>query len=303
MTTHSTGGKPPPDPMAAAAAARVRRLRRFEIACWSAGCLFAVAWALSLFFQFHYRASTSSIELYDSVMRFRLWKQPVELDPGPLVRAGWIDRAGDLPWVERLGLTLPCIGYDTRWRRYDNMGIDLPMWLIVGFYAALAARFCRRRLHPDWQPRGSRLRAATWTLATLVVAALTLFAALGAVEWKGSRCLAVAKMNRLGFAWETDEMPIPEASPSLSLVERWAIEPPVFAARSAWQNSPELVVCVPAWMLLAGFSLMTIRAWRRVKPLPPNLCKRCRYNLTGNTSGKCSECGRVIDWDIHGTRQ
>lgn len=30
------------------------------------------------------------------------------------------------------------------------------------------------------------------------------------------------------------------------------------------------------------------------KPLHPGYCARCRYNLTGNTSGVCPECGTAI---------
>lgn len=307
IPSQSGRSKPPPDSIAAADAARTRRLRRFEVVCWAGVVVFSGAWACSLFFQIQYRATTSSIDLYDSVLRMRWWNQPVEGEPGPIIRAGWIDRAGDLPWLERLGLTLPAIDHRLQYGRIDAQLLELPMWLVVGFYAALAARLRRRRLHPDWQPRGSPAAAVAWTLVTLAFAILAIFAAMGDLTTRGQRHYAAARMNRFAFVWSENNPEqkhrIPESHSRMTLFERCAIEPPVFVPTTEWRRQPELVVCVPSWMLLLPCLYLTVVAWRRVKPIAPNLCKRCRYDLTGNTSGKCSECGRVIDWDIHGTRQ
>jgi hypothetical protein len=33
------------------------------------------------------------------------------------------------------------------------------------------------------------------------------------------------------------------------------------------------------------------------RPIPPGLCRQCRYNLTGNVSGKCPECGTPVKRD------
>ena len=39
--------------------------------------------------------------------------------------------------------------------------------------------------------------------------------------------------------------------------------------------------------------------WPGFRPPPkPNECKRCRYDLTGNTSGVCPECGVVISISV-----
>jgi hypothetical protein len=58
---------------------------------------------------------------------------------------------------------------------------------------------------------------------------------------------------------------------------------------------------LPYWMLVALTAVLPIRytvaAWRsgmmrlRVRR---GLCQRCAYDLTGNTSGVCPECGMPI---------
>ncbi len=53
---------------------------------------------------------------------------------------------------------------------------------------------------------------------------------------------------------------------------------------------------IPAWLLLAFFSVLPTRwvwiHWRHRES--EHLCKACRYDLTGNTSGICPECGSAI---------
>ncbi len=42
-------------------------------------------------------------------------------------------------------------------------------------------------------------------------------------------------------------------------------------------------------------SLFALVYHNQPKPLPPRHCRNCGYNLTGNVSGRCPECGQ-IDW-------
>ena len=46
----------------------------------------------------------------------------------------------------------------------------------------------------------------------------------------------------------------------------------------------------------AGLSvgLMGVKDEDVVRLLSPNLCRKCAYNLTGNVSGRCPECGTPI---------
>ncbi len=50
---------------------------------------------------------------------------------------------------------------------------------------------------------------------------------------------------------------------------------------------------LPCWVFLAAVSLPTAVLWYRDRRIPPGFCQNCGYNLTGNVSGRCPECGEV----------
>ena len=51
------------------------------------------------------------------------------------------------------------------------------------------------------------------------------------------------------------------------------------------------LVVVPLWLPLLVFGLATAVLWWRDRRLPPGHCQTCAYDLTGNESGRCPECG------------
>ncbi|MCA9253067.1 MAG: hypothetical protein KDA54_18215 [Phycisphaerales bacterium] len=66
---------------------------------------------------------------------------------------------------------------------------------------------------------------------------------------------------------------------------RWWAE--VFADKgSGW-------LILPLWVFLLPCLIAVIFAWRS-KPIGLNACKHCDYDLTGNESGICPECGTPI---------
>ena len=75
-------------------------------------------------------------------------------------------------------------------------------------------------------------------------------------------------------------------------------------------NGPPTFTCgaggVALYLLLVVF-LIAVLAWRRytglMKRYPPGVCECCAYNLTGNISGVCPECGTPIRGSQHLTRR
>ncbi len=51
---------------------------------------------------------------------------------------------------------------------------------------------------------------------------------------------------------------------------------------------------VPVWIPLLLGGLPTLWLWWRERLGPGGLCQRCGYDLTGNVSGTCPECGAAV---------
>ena len=51
-----------------------------------------------------------------------------------------------------------------------------------------------------------------------------------------------------------------------------------------------LLSAIAVGLLLTG----PFREWRRDQRAQQGLCRDCGYDLTGNVSGKCPECGRPL---------
>lgn len=51
---------------------------------------------------------------------------------------------------------------------------------------------------------------------------------------------------------------------------------------------------VPTWMPFVLCAIITIVAFRRSRRYPPGHCQSCGYDLTGNVSGRCPECGDAV---------
>jgi predicted RNA-binding Zn-ribbon protein involved in translation (DUF1610 family) len=59
------------------------------------------------------------------------------------------------------------------------------------------------------------------------------------------------------------------------------------------------------WVFLTGFLLTPLaawRSWRAVSRWRSNRCRSCGYDLRGNVSGRCPECGRRINRQILAAR-
>jgi hypothetical protein len=59
--------------------------------------------------------------------------------------------------------------------------------------------------------------------------------------------------------------------------------------------SPDFIrttVQIPLWAPWLMVLLPTLWLWRLDRRRPPGACPACAYNLTGNTTGVCPECGK-----------
>lgn len=52
------------------------------------------------------------------------------------------------------------------------------------------------------------------------------------------------------------------------------------------------ILLLPLWTVLVALAFPTAILFYRDRRFPPGHCQRCGYDLTGNVSGVCPECGR-----------
>ena len=52
---------------------------------------------------------------------------------------------------------------------------------------------------------------------------------------------------------------------------------------------------IPVWLLVVAVGLPTAVLWWRDRRPMAGFCKFCKYDLTGNVSGTCPECGTAVE--------
>lgn len=67
---------------------------------------------------------------------------------------------------------------------------------------------------------------------------------------------------------------------------------PSLASWNAWYWSPLRVA--PIYSVFLMVAVPTLLVWRFVPKYPRGQCRRCGYDLTGNVSGVCPECGSKV---------
>lgn len=78
-------------------------------------------------------------------------------------------------------------------------------------------------------------------------------------------------------------------------IERWPRDNQIRVIGRPLQAS----VTVPSlWSFLGGFLLFTWLTLREPRQSPPGHCLKCGYDLKGNVSGLCPECGTAVPKEI-----
>jgi hypothetical protein len=67
-------------------------------------------------------------------------------------------------------------------------------------------------------------------------------------------------------------------------------------------GSPVLFIGIPLWIILALLAVICAFYWRRRRGFGPACCGQCGYDLTGNVSGVCPECGGRYDSQVNHRR-
>jgi hypothetical protein len=78
-------------------------------------------------------------------------------------------------------------------------------------------------------------------------------------------------------------------------MERWVIQSPS-VQKSTFQFMGQTSLTVACWKVVALLAFLP-SIWlclSRKKATSANDCRDCGYNLTGNTSGVCPECGTAV---------
>ena len=138
-------------------------------------------------------------------------------------------------------------------------------------------------------------------LGVLLAAGWVVGIPLGLAAWSRARRVCevgsdTSRKSARTFAWATIFVSALLCGALVYSDRAWMIGKPVAALLSAIANSlPGLAIAFGPGVAL-GFSALRIlgRANRTAASL---MCRRCGYDLTGNTSGNCPECGVAIQED------
>ena len=76
----------------------------------------------------------------------------------------------------------------------------------------------------------------------------------------------------------------------------WMPDDPYTGTERTRQGRPlPWAVVMPLWIPFVLVAVPTAYLWwRDRRRIPPGHCRNCGYNLTGNVSGTCPECGQTI---------
>ncbi len=158
--------------------------------------------------------------------------------------------------------------------------------------------------------RSRARRIAKWTGVVVCVVIVVTFVASHwwSIEWVGGRCRVFVGGGGVYFVygevagqdivlnigqpgWFTGAFGITEGGDV-----RRVYGVPHYWGFQYWaspENGVDAYLTIPLWLPFLLTTVPTFILWRRDRRPPPGHCQRCGYNLTGNVSGRCPECGEA----------
>lgn len=179
-------------------------------------------------------------------------------------------------------------------RRILSIRISLRDWKnsrLFNFLSSLVGQY-PRMVHRIHSPRF--LKWAGLALTVLVCAAwlVSLRRTFGiCVEWNDSSISCVCQQGMFQIA---------------ALVDDYGFRPTIIwrdctgSTYGGWRppgiflRDHSAAAWSPSWLLLLLVVVPTVLVWRADKRPSPGCCDHCDYNLTGNVSGTCPECGKTV---------
>jgi len=158
-------------------------------------------------------------------------------------------------------------------------------------------------------PKRSRIqRILKWTGVVVCVVILTMWLTsalrptlfrtpFGGVAWyHGAVMFLEGATNDYGYL-EESRLP-----PNLAGPPKWHETLGLSALPQSLRLFGKLMILMPLWLPFLGAAVPTAILWHRDRrTVEPGCCQRCGYNLTGNTSGICPECGEPCDAEVRAT--
>jgi hypothetical protein len=118
---------------------------------------------------------------------------------------------------------------------------------------------------------------------------------LGAIDFSCWRLTRLSE-SRLPVPWRGNSQPLslritPNRQGYPILWQNFGIRFPTWGRRSAGAGIAVTEASLPLWIPLLAVAVPTGIAFQRLARRCPGRCSTCGYDLTGNTSGVCPECG------------
>ncbi len=146
-------------------------------------------------------------------------------------------------------------------------------------------------------------RVSKWVglIACVFVVGLFLLSTWRIVSWRGRQTNLVLRSWRIDVFWLNHdpsseereywdrEFRISKLYVSDGIVSLWWFD---------WARHPsgkQSRVNVPLSFVFTALAIPTAILWRRDRRFRQGHCQQCGYNLTGNESGKCPECGTEVE--------